>query len=109
MTLRIRLTLVRFHHRSACCSAGKKAVGVPIFGRSYGNSGPRGNVYICPPPTEYYHPVYCDSYDTGDISVEITADGTMGETTLVEAGGCIPIPRGSEGGGKGDGLFYGGW
>ena len=27
------------------------AAGVPIFGGSYGNSGPRGNGYIRPPPT----------------------------------------------------------
>ena len=37
------------------------------------------------------------------MSVKITADGTMGETTVVEEGGCIPIPGGSEGDGKGDG------
>ena len=41
--------------------------------------------------------------------VEITADRTMGETTLVETGGCIPIPVRIEGGGKGDGGFHGVW
>ena len=60
-----------------------KAVGVTIFGGSYGNSGPRGNGDIIPPPIEYNHPVYCNSYDTEDISVEITAERTMGETTVV--------------------------
>ena len=34
--------------------------------------------------------------------VKITIDGTMGETTVVEKGGCITIPGGGEGGGKGD-------
>ena len=35
--------------------------------------------------------------------VKIMADSTMGETTVVEEGGCIPIPGGREGGDKGDG------
>ena len=56
---------------------------VPIFGGSYGNSGPIVNGDIIPPPIEYHHPVYCNSYDTGDMSVEITAERTMGETTVV--------------------------
>ena len=38
-----------------------------------------------------------------------TSDRTIGETTVVEAGGGIPRPGGSEGGGKGDGEFNGGW
>ena len=49
------------------------AVGVPIFGGSYGDSGPRGNGDILPPPTEYHHPVYCNSYDTGDMSNDRTS------------------------------------
>ena len=84
-----------------------KAVGVPIFGGSYGKSGTRVNGYIRPLTTEYHHPVYCDLYDTGDMSGDRTSDGTMGETTVVESGGCIPIPGGSEGGDKGNRGFYG--
>ena len=55
------------------------------------------------PDHKGHHPVYCDSYNTRDMSVKIMADSTMGETTVVEEGGCIPIPGGSEGGGKGGG------
>ena len=36
------------------------------------------------------------------MSVKITADSTMYETMVVEEGGCIVIPGGSEDGGKGD-------
>ena len=43
------------------------------------------------------------------MSGDRTSDKTMGETTVVEAGGCIPKPGGSEGGIKGNGGFYGGW
>ena len=60
-----------------------KAVGVTIFGGSYGNIGPRGNGDIIPPPIEYNHPVYCNSYDTEDISVEVTAERTISETMVV--------------------------
>ena len=84
-----------------------KALGVLIFRGSYGNSRPIVNGDIRPPPTEDHFPVYCDSYDTGDMYGERTANRTMGETTVVEAGGCIPIPRGSEGGGKVNIVFYG--
>ena len=85
------------------------SVGVPIFEVSYGNSGPRGNGDIRPPTTEYHHPIYCDSYDTGDMSGDRTSYSNMGETTLVEAGGYILIPGGNECGGKDDRGFYGGW
>ena len=37
------------------------------------------------------------------MPIKIMIDGTMGETTVVEEWGCIPIPGGGEGGGKGDG------
>ena len=40
---------------------------------------------------------------------EIAVDRTMGETMVVKKGVCIPRPRGSEGVGKGDGVFYGDW
>ena len=43
------------------------------------------------------------------MSVDIMADGTIGETTVVEEWGFIPIPGGSEGNGKVDGEYYGGW
>ena len=86
-----------------------KALRVSIFGGSYGNSEPRGNVDIRPPPTEYHHPVYCNSYDTGYISGDRTSDGTIGETTVVEERGYIPRSGGSESGGKGGRGFYGVW
>ena len=84
-------------------------MGVPIFGGNYVDSGSRGNGGINILPTEYYHPVYCDSYDTVDIYGDRTADGTMGETTMLEAGGCIPITGGSDVDGKGNRGFYVGW
>ena len=43
------------------------------------------------------------------MSIDIMTDGTIGETTMVEEGGCIPIPVGSEGDNKDDGEFYGEW
>ena len=70
-----------------------KSVGVPISGVSYEDCGPRGNGYIIPMPTEYHHPVYYNSYDTGDMSVDRTSERTTGETMVVEKWGCMPIPR----------------
>ena len=43
------------------------------------------------------------------MSGDRITDGTIGETTVVEEGGCIPRPGGIEGDGKDDGGFYGGW
>ena len=43
------------------------------------------------------------------MSGDRIVDRTMGETTVDEEGGCIPIPGGYEVGGKGNGGFYGGW
>ena len=84
-------------------------MGVPISGGSYGDSGTRVNGYILPPPTDYHHPVYYNSYNTGDMYVEIMSERTIGEKTVVEKWGCIPIPGGSESGGKGNGGLYGDW
>ena len=39
------------------------------------------------------------------MSDDRTVYGTMDKTTVVEAGGCITITGGNEGGGKGDGGF----
>ena len=41
--------------------------------------------------------------------VYLTSGTPMGETTVVEVGGCLTRPVGIEGDGKGDGGFYGGW
>ena len=43
------------------------------------------------------------------MSGDRMTDGTIGETTVVEEGGCIPRPGGIEGDGKDDGGFYGSW
>ena len=43
------------------------------------------------------------------MSGDRTLDGTIGETTVAEEGRFIPRPGGSDGGGKGDRGFYGGW
>ena len=66
-------------HRNSSEVRHVQALGVPIFGGSYGNSGSRGNVDIQPPPTEYHHPGYCDLYDTGGVSGDRTSYGTIGE------------------------------
>ena len=44
-------------HRNSSEVRHVQALGVPIFGGSYGNSGSRGNVDI-QPPSEYHHPGY---------------------------------------------------
>ena len=82
------LLLRRNSSRARCV----KAVGVPIFGGSYGESGTRGNVDIHPLPTEYHYPVYYNLYDTLYMSVEIMSERTTGETMVVGKWGCIPIP-----------------
>ena len=57
----------------------------PGGGYAGGGTGDDRELYLS--PSEHNFPIYCDSYDIGDVSEKIVALGGMGIKAVVGTGG----------------------
>ena len=74
---------------------------VPGIGSGNVGNGTGGGGDVFPPPSENHQPVYCDLYDTGDMSGGGSATGIASSMEMLVSGGFRL--GGDEGGGGGNG------